>query len=394
MMMITDTSDPSIKQLRSKITQIMRVIRAQTPPLASPDLAESAKGSEIWEGFFAGESIKRVVIYLRSSGCSWAMKTSPTEKPIFKAGCLDCEHSVAGTTLGVPISAATYVKQFEKEFIKYHDFQEYPMLCVYNEGSMFNEAELPAQARRDILKIIAENTHIKSVILESLPEYITERVLDETRTILGDRHLEIGVGLESSNPLVRHLCINKPFTLQQFEKTAQLINRYCHLLSYILVKPSFLTEMEALQDSLKTVQYAFDVGSRVVSIEPLNIGEFAISGALSRLGLYRVPWLWTVLEIAHASHKLGETRLGGYQFAPKYENYAQNCPLCTMKVKEAIMMFNATNDITHLSELTCSCQDEWREELTREHPQLVDRVWQHVDKLSKASLTPIRILAR
>ncbi len=384
--MLADITDPTVKQLRGKINQIMRAIRAQTPPLASMALAGTAKGSEIWEGNFNSEPIKRIVIYLRSSGCSWAMKPSSDGTPIFKAGCLDCEHSVAGTTFGRAIPAATYVKQFEKEFVKYQDYSEYPMLCVYNEGSMLNEAELPAEARRDILKLIAENKNIKSVILESLPEYITEPILDEARTILGDKYLEIGVGLESCDPMVRHLAINKPFNLQQFEETAKLIRKYCHLLSYILVKPSFLTENEALKDSLETVQYAFNVGSSVVSIEPLNIGEFAMSGALNRLGLYRVPWLWTVLEVAKKSHALGETRLGGYQFAPKYENFAQNCPKCTLRVKEAIVQYNTTYDISHLMGLTCTCQDEWRDELNKEYPYIVDRVQQYVDLLSNEYL--------
>jgi len=356
----------------------MKQIRETTPRVpVSPD---KAKGSEVWEGYFAGQPIERVIIYLRSSGCFWAMKIKPDGRTEFKPGCLDCEHSVAGTTFGRPISVVDYIKQFVSEFEKY-DFSKYPMLCLYNEGNFFNEKELPKEARLDILKIIAGDPNIKAVVLECLPEFITEEVLQETAEILGDRYVEIGIGLESADPLVRALCVNKSFTLEKFEETAQLVNRYFNLLAYVLVKPSFLTEAEALEDAIKTVRYAFNTGAKVISIEPVNIGEHAMSGALSRLGLYRPAWLWTVIEIAKAAFDLGKVRIGGYQFAPRYENFARNCEVCTMAVKEAIRQFNATNDPRSLQELDCACKAEWRAELERQYTPLLDRIADAVTQL-------------
>lgn len=359
-----------VKHLRAEIASVMKKIRSYTPRINYS--SELAKASEVWEGYFDGHSIERVIIYLRSSGCFWAINTIKG-KTEFKAGCLDCEHSVAGTTFGQPISPAAYVKQFVSEYSKY-DFSMYPMLCLYNEGNFFNEKELPREARIDILKLIASEPNIKAVVLECLPEFITEKVLDETKNILGNKYVEIGIGLESADQLIRSVCVNKSFTLEKFESTAALVNRYFNLLAYILVKPSFLTEAEALQDAIDATRYAFNHGVQVVSLEPLNIGEHAMSGALSRLGLYRVPWLWTVVEVAKEAFKLGEIRVGGYQFAPRYENHAQNCEVCTMTVKDAIRKFNATNDIQYLSKLDCVCKSSWEAELSKKYPPLLERV--------------------
>jgi hypothetical protein len=194
--------------------------------------------------------------------------------------------------------------------------------------------------------------------------------------------VEIGIGLESADPLVRSLCVNKSFNLKKFEETAQLINKYFSLLSYVLIKPSFLTELESLHDAIDTAKYAFDVGSKIVSLEPLSIGEYAMSGALSRVGLYRPPYLWTVLEIAKVAVTLGETRIGGFQFAPQYDVYAHNCDVCTMNVKDAIRRYNSTYDFTVFDNLDCDCKRQWENLLAEEPIPLPERIIHHIQKIN------------
>lgn len=360
-----------LTELHSEMIKVMKEIRKTTPQLNV--IENQAKLSEIWEGCIDGNPIKRVIIYLRSSGCFWAIKTKPAGEPNLNAGCLDCEHSLLGTTFGKSISVNSYIEQFLGEYKKFN-FKNYPMLCVYNEGNFFNERELPVEARREILKIIGADPNIKVVVIESLPEFIKEKVMLETTTLLGNKRLEVGIGLESSNQTVRKLCVNKPYTLRQFEEIVPVIKRYAHLLTYVMIKPSFLTEAEALNDALLTVKYAFDVGAQIVSLEPVNIGEFAMSGVLNKIGYYRPAWLWTVLEVAKLSHNLIETRIGGYQFAPNYKRFAQNCNNCTMMIKDAIRQFNSTYEIKTLEDLNCKCKIEWENELNKTYPPLIERL--------------------
>ena len=61
--------------------------------------------------------------------------------------------------------------------------------------------------------------------------------------------MEIGVGLESSNPMTRDLCVNKSYRPDMFEKLVKKVRKHCRLLAYVLIKPSFLTEKEGLDDS-------------------------------------------------------------------------------------------------------------------------------------------------
>jgi archaeosine synthase beta-subunit len=358
----------STVELRSEIIDFMCQVRSKIScTTISPDIA---KGSEVWEGRLDGHKVNRVIIYLRSSGCTWAIA-----KPsgAFQAGCFECEHGIAGTTLGIPIAPQSYIAQFLNEYNKY-DFSDSPILCLYNEGSFFNPHELPVVARQQMLKVIAGNKNIRKVIIESLPAYITPDVVVETTSILGNKEVEIAVGLESSNPLVRDLCINKPFTLEQFCNVIPIIKQKCNLLTYVLLKPGFLTEKEALDDAQASVDYAFEHGADVVSIEPVSIGQHHLSGMLNKIGRYRPAWLWTVIDIITHSHHKGIIRVGGFQFEPKYTHHAQNCPLCNAQVTAALTCYNATNDITVLESLDCHCKQTWREELDEVFAPLPERI--------------------
>src|SRR5580692_2917503 len=298
---MNNDKDDGIETLRRDVLTAMMSIRSATKPLI-PGKPESAKTSEEWEGNLGGQPTKRVIIYLRSSGCTWAIgRRRDNGVLVYRPGCLDCEHSVADTTYGTPISAKHYIGQFMREYQKY-DFDNSPILCLYNEGNFFNELELPAEARREILRTIGADKRIKRLILESLPEYITDDILVETKTLLGGIELELGIGLESANPKIRSLCVNKSYSLAIFEKVSPRVRKHCRLLSYVLVKPSFLTEKEALDDSIETVKFAFRVGVDAVSIEPISLGTYTMASYLNRVGLYRPAWLWTVLEVAKAAH--------------------------------------------------------------------------------------------
>jgi hypothetical protein len=372
-----DTNLTDLDELRKQVTDIMQLIRSRTPRLTFPH--NEAKASEIWEGNLDGKAIERIIIYLRSRGCFWALKLGSASHE-FLAGCLDCEHSVAETTFGTAVSAESYFEQFMMEYKKY-DFSKYPMLCLYNEGNFFNEDELPINARNSILQCIADNPHIKTLVLECIPQFITRKNLEETKKILGEKHVEIAIGLESSNPVIRTICVNKPFNLKQFEIVADLVNEYFTLLSYVLIKPSFLTEAEALEDAINTVRYAYSVGTKVVSLEPVSIGQNTMSGALHQLGLYRTAWLWTVIEIAKTAHEIGEVRIGGYQFAPKYNYHAENCEVCTSRVKHLIRDYNSSYDISILENADCECKSKWQYELAEQQPPLLKRVPFLIEKL-------------
>jgi radical SAM enzyme (TIGR01210 family) len=362
--------NPSYHALRSRIISYMQSLRRRMPQ-TMVDSSEP-KDHEAWPDNFNGAETKRFIVYLRSSGCSWAIHVKDDQITLLP-GCLDCEHSLAGSTFGKKIKSEEYVNQFERA-IDGVDFSDHPVLCVYNEGNFYNEDELPAVARQAILQRIASIPEIHALIVESLPEYLRDEVMDETKQIIGPRTYEIGIGLESSNPTIRALCVNKSYSLETFESAVQRTKQYARVLAYVLLKPSFLTEREALEDAVETCRYAFSRGVDIVSIEPVNISNYNMSGELNRIGRYRPCWLWTVVEVAQRASMFGPVRLGGDQFSPKYYRHPFNCPKCNESFYNAFQKYNATCNIDHLTTLRCTCYRNWLQELETEYLPLGERI--------------------
>lgn len=367
----TEVSYADIKRLLVNLNKDIK--------LAMPNLLELIKIdrvgiSEIKEGYLEGKAIKRVIIILRSTGCAWSLKE--------EGGCLMCGH-LCGTSKGIKISAENFVKQLDHEMGLYN-FKNYPMLCVYNSGSFFNTEEIPAKARKYIFNKINNTNGIKRLIIESRPEFITDDILDEIENLLPNIEVEIGVGLETSNDIIRDLCMNKGFDANDFIKLAnRMKKRKTKLLTYVLLKPPFITESEAIEDACRTIKFAFNVGTDIVSLEPVSIQDFTIINFLYEAGYYRCPWIWSVLEVIKRSYKLGFVRLGGFEFFPLPKIFTHNCEKCNEKMIRAIQDFNRTYNINVFDNLSCSCKKYWEHDLKFKAPSLANRILKTLKSINK-----------
>lgn len=342
-----------------EVSDVMKIIRSQTPQCRCN--VARASSSEIREEYFNGKNIHRVVIYLRSGGCEWALKS----------GCTMCGHLKEQTK--EDISAEQFIEQFITEHSKY-DFAHYPILDLYNNGSFFNDKELPPEARRKILKIIADDDDIEMLVLESRPEYIEETKLKETKKILKDKRVEIAIGLETINDEIRELCINKGFTLKEFETAAELITSILNLRVYILMKPPFITEAEAIHDAIASIKHCFDIGASVVSLETVTVQDYTLIDLLYRNGLYRTSWLWSLAEIIKATASYGKLVTGLFRFFPMPTFVPHNCERCNELFFEALKEYNRTLDARVFDGLTCECKKEWMADLKKTAPPLAQRV--------------------
>ena len=355
------------------IKRIMREIRKKIP-IASYDTTNVALFDNNHVACLNGESTGRVIIELRASGCEWALKSG---------GCTMCGETVEATR-SKEVSSYSYIKQISR-VIEEHDFKGYPVVCIYNSGSFLNDRELPPRVRRGILEILSENADIKKIIIETRPEFITKEKVVEIRNIAKDKIVELGVGLESINDEIRKHCINKGFTLKEFEKSVIKVKGILELLVYVLIKPPFLTEKEGIEDAIQSAKYALNFGAKAVSFEPCSMQKYTLVELLCKYKLWRLPWLWSVIEVAKATNPIAqnvdaEMRLGGYEFLPRPLLTAYNginykpCKNCNDIIKKAIREYNKTNDISQFDTLSCSCKEDWRKELHKKSPPLQERI--------------------
>lgn len=339
------------------LSEVQRIIHAQIPE-ENYNSEKVASTTNIREENFKGVNYQRVVLYLLSRGCEWAVKNAH--------GCTMCGHLAKQTRRDALISVRDYTHQFEGEFKKI-DFKKYPLLNLYNNGSFLNDNEIPPEARRKILKKINSNTNIKMLVLETRPEFVTEEKIKEIKDHIIDKHVEIAIGLELKDDFYRTICINKGFSLRQFISAASIIIRHLNLRTYVLLKPAFLTEKESIEQAIETIEYAFELGATTVSLEACTIQDYTLLNYLHERGLYRTPWLWSIIEILKKSASRGKLIIGLFQFHPSPHVVPYNCDLCSGRVMEAIHHYNRTLDVKLIEGLDCECKKRWKE-ILREKP--------------------------
>jgi hypothetical protein len=331
------------------------------------------------------KQVRRLIMVLTPRGCEYCLRTG---------GCLMCGE-VTGSTLGTPIPAKYHISQFIQEYTLRKAW-DIPWVCLYNEGNLLNDEEVSSIARRVIFGTLIANGH-ERITIEARPEYIKPHVLTELKAMeLELEHyesvFEVGIGLEAVDDDVREYCVNKGFGKVEYEQAIKLLKSFgMRVLTYILVKPPFLTEKEAIDEAIRTAKYAFKAGSDVVSFELSSIHGYTVVEYLG--DLYRPPWLWSAIEIAKAVHGLGEIRIGGEPgtYYPKSSKSAYNCERCTEDFWKAIKQYESTADIATLNDLDCQCREKWKKELNQDNPRPIkERIASAMHKLSFESYAKLK----
>lgn len=358
----------------------VKVLRNKTPNVKFPHdkLAEI----EVNKFYFNGKTVDRIMIVLRANGCEHYKEDG---------GCSMCSH-FNGTDRSANITTEEYIKQWETVITgsalennnKKFDLNDYPVVCVYNLGSLLNEKEISLEAVRYIFKSLNTFNGIKKVIIESRAEYVTEDIIKIIRDVYSGI-VEVGIGVESTNKIIREICHHKGLEdLKIVINAIEILHKYnFKALGYINFKPIFLTEKEAIDDATSTAIDCFKMGFDAVSIEPTSLQDYSLANYLYQLGQYRVPWLWSIREVVDRIYKKSEEksldiRLGGYfdeevlsgsqgvGYEKRNEIFPHmtslNCDKCSEEFIKCIKKFNMTYDINELYKIKeCDkCYNIWK----------------------------------
>ena len=341
----------SVYKYYSFIANFMKHLHSGIPASDPPDVRRPAH-IEIREEYFRGKYVKRAVIFLLSNGCEWALKSA--------YGCTMCGHIAKQARSRQPISAADFIVQFKTAFSTL-DFKGIPILNIFNNGSFLNGNELPSDARRTILSLINEKKDIKRLLIESRPEFITESIIRETKSLIPNAELEIAIGLETADDFRRIISVNKGFTLSQFTRAANIIiKNNVRLRCYLLLKPPFYTEKEAIDDAVYSIKKAFSLGVKTISLEAMTVQKYTLIEYLYNNKLYQMPWLWSIIEVINKTAHLGSVYVGLFKFYPSPDSVPNNCSLCNNKTMDAIVKYNRTLKTESFDQLHCQCKEDWK----------------------------------
>jgi len=314
-------------------------------------------GHEERVGHLNNQPVRRIVIYLRSTGCEWVKKTG---------GCTMCGF-YGVTTHGKRISEDEYISQLNYVLNKI-DLNDYPIVCIYNDGNILNENEVPITALEKIFKMINDFKKVQKVIIESRIEYATEDRVNRILQIMDGKNLEIAFGFETSNQEIMKLCINKGFSLNNFNHFLPRFRQIgISIRPLLLLKPPFLTEGEAIADVLSTVDYLFQRGVYDIDLEVTTVQKNTVVHQLWMNKLYRPPWLWSIVYILLQCREKYQDRLHFYispwEYSIKSIDEVRNCGKCDKKIIDSINQYNINFDTTVFESLECSCRNKWQKTL-------------------------------
>ncbi|MHA1167011.1 MAG: archaeosine biosynthesis radical SAM protein RaSEA [Candidatus Hodarchaeales archaeon] len=304
----------------------------------------------------SGKEGKAIVFIIPTKGCYWARASS--------GGCTVCGY-INDSLDHKPVNL---LKEFTAAWNeKINKEQDITAVKIFNSGSFLDSSELSWEDGAGILDFISKHDNVNEITIESRPEFILKnpRRLDKIREITGSIRFGIGIGLESSNDYIRNTYINKKIAIADyFTAVEKLKERDIFTKTYVLLKPPFLSEIEAIHDSKRTIIDAIKAGSKMISLNPCNIHSGTLTDWLWKRGLYRPPWLWSVVEVLKSvqdsrnnaiiqCEPVGAGKIRG----------SSNCKKCNSAVLSEISTASRKQEFSRLNTLDCECKEKWRNDL-------------------------------
>jgi len=246
------------------------------------------------------EIVPVATIFLTNRECPWR--------------CVMCD--LWRNTLTTSVSAGSIITQIDYALAQLPPARQ---LKLYNSGSFFDARAIPIEEH----STIAERANqFDRLIVECHPALIGENCLR-----FRDRlkcQFEIAMGLETVHPEILPR-LNKRMTLEQFSSTASFLRAHgIALRVFILVKPPFMREHEAVHWAERSLDFAFDCGATAAILIPTRGGNGAME-ALASADHFSPPRV----EALGAAMSYGLAAKRGRVFADLWEaGKISGCNIC------------------------------------------------------------------
>jgi archaeosine synthase beta-subunit len=212
----------------------------------------------------SGEVVSVATILLTNRECPWR--------------CLMCDLWKNTLSETVPVGAIPHQIGFALQ-----QLPQARQIKLYNSGSFFDRRAIPLEDHPQIAQLVRS---FERVVVECHPSLVGEDCFRFNDLVEGS--LEVAMGLETANPQILDK-LNKRMTLGQFAAASErLRDRDIALRVFILVKPPFMREDEALEWACKSLDFAFDCGATAATLIPTRAGNGAID-QLAQNGYFSPP---------------------------------------------------------------------------------------------------------
>jgi archaeosine synthase beta-subunit len=276
-----------------------------------------------------GEVVPTATIFLTNRECPWR--------------CLMCDLWRNTTTETVPDGAIPQQIDYALERLP-----ATRQIKLYNSGSFFDPHAIPPGDYEAIAQRLAR---FERVIVECHPALVGDACIQFKDLICGK--LEVAMGLETVHVEILQR-LNKRMTLEMFEDAARFLREDdIDLRSFILVKPPFMHEDEAVEWAVRSLEFAFECGATAATLIPTRGGNGAME-ELAAAGDFSPPEIRTL----GAAFERGILLNKGRVFADLWD--AERWPGCRACREQRIVRLQAMNLEQKLFEaVSCDmCKDE------------------------------------
>jgi len=140
---------------------------------------------------------------------------------------------------------------------------------LYNSGNFFDTKAILPEDYSQIADLVR---HFETVIVENHPNLCNQSCV-RFRDMIAPAKLEIAMGLETCHSEVLK-SLNKLMTLSDFEDAAKFLHQAdIRTRAFLLLKPPFMEESEAIEWTLKSLNYAFDNHVNCCAVIPTRAGN-------------------------------------------------------------------------------------------------------------------------
>ena len=296
-----------------------------------------------------GTHCTAATVIFRTRGCVWW----------WKSGCTFCGYF---NDVRDDVTADDLFAQWDEAKRRLDDFEGCNMVKVYTSGTFFEDRENPPEWQEAILR----ETHERG--LDLVIEAQAQMCTPEKIAWVAERHpsCTVAIGLESYDDAVLRFHVNKGFSTKQWHRSVDMLRENgLRVKTYLLFKPPFMSEGDALQHTSKWIREVAPL-SDDVSVNPMNIQKRTIVERLFRNREYRPPWLWSLVEMLEQVHddvSRAGARIIVHPTAGGRIRGAHNCGACDMDIVAAIERYSVSADIDEFTGLDCDCKRVWRAEV-------------------------------
>ncbi len=288
----------------------------------------------------SGAVVDAFVFIMQTGGCRWS----------HRSGCTMCGYhsdSIPGIDPGQLREQLTMAaKRYQGE----------PVVKIFTSGSFLDSREVPLEVQRDVLQ--AFYGQAEKIIVETRPSFVSG-LEDIADVVPSGGTLSVAMGLESANDRVLEYAVNKGFTYADWRQTAETVRGAgFQVKTYVLLKPPFLTEEEALEDAVATIDAAGGL-SDAISLNPVAVHGNTLVEYLWKRDRYRPPWLWSVAAVLDQASARFDGQLTCAVVAGGKQRGAHNCGDCDAALLGAIEQFTVHGKHDAFEGIRCSCREEW-----------------------------------